>query len=140
MLLRFAIVLCLAASPAWAECYQRPLRGAGAYDGDTLYITMPGLPDELTRMTVRLRGVDTPERDQLLAANHDVEAMREIIGADSLAYISIDGLYRAMGLPGRDPVAPQYCDACFSGEYPVRLTDRLGGNGAKQLSLLAESA
>ena len=47
-------------------------------------------------------GVDTPERDQLLAAHHDVEAMRELIGADSLAYISIDGLYRAMGEPGRN--------------------------------------
>ncbi|MCG8546142.1 MAG: amidophosphoribosyltransferase, partial [Alphaproteobacteria bacterium] len=62
------------------------------------------------------------------------------INADSLAFISIDGLYRAMGLPGRDADAPQYCDACFSGDYPIRLTDRLGGNGARQLSLLAESA
>ena len=85
-------------------------------------------------------GVDTPERDQLLAAKHDVEGMRRIIGADSLAFISIDGLYRAMGLSGRNPANPQYCDACFTGDYPVRLTDQLGGNGARQLSLLAESA
>jgi amidophosphoribosyltransferase len=85
-------------------------------------------------------GVDTPERDQLLAAKHDVEEMRKIIGADSLAFISIDGLYRAMGLGGRNANAPQYCDACFTGDYPVRLTDQLGGNGARQLSLLAESA
>ena len=85
-------------------------------------------------------GVDTPEREQLLAAEHDVEAMRKIIGADSLAFISIDGLYRAMGLPGRNAEAPQYCDACFTGDYPIRLTDRIGGNGTRQLSLLAESA
>ncbi|MEM9683232.1 MAG: amidophosphoribosyltransferase [Pseudomonadota bacterium] len=85
-------------------------------------------------------GVDTPERDQLLAAKHDVEEMRQLIGADSLAFISIDGLYRAMGLPGRNANSPQYCDACFTGDYPIRLTDRLGGNGARQLSLLAESA
>ena len=85
-------------------------------------------------------GVDTPERDQLLASKHTVEEMRKIIGADSLAFISIDGLYRAMGLAGRNPNEPQYCDACFTGDYPVRLTDRLGGNGARQLSLLAESA
>jgi amidophosphoribosyltransferase len=84
-------------------------------------------------------GVDTPERDQLLAANNDVESMRKLIGADSLAFISIDGLYRAMGLPGRDPEAPHYCDACFSGDYPIRLTDQIGGNGSRQLSLLAET-
>jgi amidophosphoribosyltransferase len=85
-------------------------------------------------------GVDTPERDQLLAAKHNVEEMRQLIGADSLAFISINGLYRAMGLAGRDSAMPQYCDACFTGDYPVRLTDQLGGNGARQLSLLAESA
>lgn len=84
-------------------------------------------------------GVDTPERDQLLAANHDVEAMRDLIGADSLAFISIDGLYRAMGEPGRNSDTPQFCDACFSGDYPIRLTDRIGGNGTRQLSLLAEA-
>jgi len=85
-------------------------------------------------------GVDTPEREALLAAKHNVEEMRKLIGADSLAFISIDGLYRAIGLPGRDPAAPNYCDACFSGDYPIRLTDRLGGNGVRQLSLLAEIA
>ncbi len=85
-------------------------------------------------------GVDTPERDQLLASKHTVEEMRKLICADSLAFISIDGLYRAMGLSGRNPNAPQYCDACFTGDYPLRLTDQLGGNGARQLSLLAESA
>ena len=84
-------------------------------------------------------GVDTPERDQLLAAQNNVEAMRDLIGADSLAFISIDGLYRAMGEPGRNSDSPQFCDACFSGEYPIRLTDSIGGNGTRQLSLLAEA-
>ena len=49
--------------------------------------------------------------------------MREYIGADSLAFVSIDGLYRAVGLEGRDSGSPQYCDACFTGEYPTSLTD-----------------
>jgi amidophosphoribosyltransferase len=68
-------------------------------------------------------GVDTPERSKLLAGRMDVDAMREFIHADSLAFVSMDGLYRAVGLPGRDNARPQYCDACFSGDYPTRLTD-----------------
>lgn len=68
-------------------------------------------------------GVDTPERAQLLAAQHDVAAMARLIGVDSLAFISIDGLYRAMGEAKRDAANPAFCDACFTGEYPVALTD-----------------
>jgi amidophosphoribosyltransferase len=67
-------------------------------------------------------GVDTPERSKLLAANMDVEAMRAFIGCDSLAFISIDGLYRALG-DQRDGTTPQRCDACFTGDYPTTLTD-----------------
>lgn len=68
-------------------------------------------------------GVDTPERSKLLAGRMDVAAMREFIQADSLAFVSIDGLYRAVGLPGRSDSCPQYCDACFTGDYPTSLTD-----------------
>jgi amidophosphoribosyltransferase len=68
-------------------------------------------------------GIDTPERSKLLAANHSVEEMARIIGADSLAFISIDGLYRALGKPGRDAGQPAYCDACLTGEYAIPLTD-----------------
>ncbi|MEK9797008.1 MAG: amidophosphoribosyltransferase, partial [Alphaproteobacteria bacterium] len=57
-----------------------------------------------------------------------------------LAYISIDGLYRAMGEHGRDNDAPQYCDACFSGEYPIALTDFTDVDNVSQMSLLAELA
>ncbi|HEX7200292.1 MAG TPA: amidophosphoribosyltransferase, partial [Dongiaceae bacterium] len=85
-------------------------------------------------------GIDTPQRSQLLAAKHDVEAMAELIGVDSLAFISIDGLYRAMGQPGRDPHQPKFCDACFTGDYPTSLTDQGGGHQPAQLSLLAETA
>jgi amidophosphoribosyltransferase len=74
-------------------------------------------------------GVDTPERSQLLAALHDVKAMAKLIGVDSLAFISIDGLYRAMGEKGRNNASPQYCDACFTGDYPIALTDKEGGFG-----------
>jgi amidophosphoribosyltransferase len=83
-------------------------------------------------------GIDTPERSKLLAANHSVEEMAELIGADSLAFISIDGLYRALGQGFRKPEAPFYCDACFTGEYPIPLPDQ-SHNDNRQLSLLTES-
>ncbi|MCL4188630.1 MAG: amidophosphoribosyltransferase [Rhodobacteraceae bacterium] len=71
-------------------------------------------------------GVDTPERDKLLAAQMTVEEMRNHIGVDSLRFISLDGLYRAAGeAAGRDPAAPRYCDACFSGDYPVAPADMI---------------
>ena len=54
-----------------------------------------------------------------------VEQMREFIQADSLAFISLDGLYRAMGEERRDPKNLGYCDACFTGDYPIPLTDAL---------------
>jgi amidophosphoribosyltransferase len=69
-------------------------------------------------------GIDTPEREQLLAAKHDVAAMATLIGVDSLAFISLDGLYRALGKPGRDAASPAFCDACFTGDYAIPLTDR----------------
>ena len=68
-------------------------------------------------------GVDTPERSKLLAARMDIEAMRDFIKADSLAFVSIDGLYRAVGAARRDNSKPQFCDACFTGDYPTSLTD-----------------
>ncbi len=69
-------------------------------------------------------GVDTPSRDQLMAANMTVEEMAKQLNVDSLSFISIDGLYRAMGEAKRDNDAPQYCDACFTGDYPIRLADQ----------------
>jgi amidophosphoribosyltransferase len=83
-------------------------------------------------------GIDTPERDKLLAARMSLEEMRRFIGVDSLAFLSIDGIYRAMGYPRRDDANPQFTDHCFTGDYPTRLTDRMG-ESAKQLSLLAEA-
>ena len=83
-------------------------------------------------------GIDTPERSQLLAAQHDIQGMADIIGVDSLAFISWDGLYRAVGETGRDMEIPRYCDACFTGEYPIPLTDRNSDKGPRQLSLLEE--
>ncbi|WP_309602108.1 amidophosphoribosyltransferase [Sphingomonas sp.] len=71
-------------------------------------------------------GVDTPVREKLLAARMDVEAMRQFIQADSLAFITIDGLYQAMG-EARNAAAPQRCDACFTGAYPTTLTDHPAG-------------
>src|SRR6185369_3818056 len=62
-------------------------------------------------------GVNTPSRDELMAANHTIEQMAKLIGVDSLAFLSNDGLYRAMGETKRDNAKPQYCDACFTGDY-----------------------
>jgi amidophosphoribosyltransferase len=82
-------------------------------------------------------GIDTPERSKLLAARNDIAAMAKLIGVDSLAFISIDGLYRALGRDGRDAASPAFCDACFTGDYPISLTDNIEPRDP-QLSLLAE--
>ncbi|CUH68412.1 Amidophosphoribosyltransferase precursor [Thalassovita gelatinovora] len=71
-------------------------------------------------------GVDTPQREKLLAATMSEEEMREHLAVDSLKFISLDGLYRAAGeASGRNKSCPQYCDACFSGEYPVAPSDMI---------------
>ncbi|MCY4504622.1 MAG: amidophosphoribosyltransferase [Hyphomicrobiales bacterium] len=84
-------------------------------------------------------GIDTPERERLLAANHDIAAMQKHIGVDSLDFLSLDGLYRAMGhAQGRNASVPQYTDHCFTGDYPTPLVD-YREQDERQLSLLAES-
>jgi len=86
-------------------------------------------------------GVDTPEKSKLLASRMSVKEMIDYFKVDSIEYLSIDGLYRAVGRAARDNAAPQFCDACFTGEYPTRLTDRQGrDDGVRQLSLLAEAS
>ena len=82
-------------------------------------------------------GVDTPEKKNLLAANYTVAEMCRFIGADSLHFISINGLYRALRQNRRDSSTTRYCDACFTGEYPTTLTDRDNTVENSQLSLLA---
>ena len=84
-------------------------------------------------------GIDTPDQDKLLAATHDLDDMRKFIGCDSLAFISVEGIYKSMGFEGRDPVHPQFTDHCFTGDYPTPLTDRSGASEPHQLSLLAEA-
>ena len=81
-------------------------------------------------------GVDTPNREDLLAHKLDLEGMRDFIKADSLAFVSIGGLYRAVGEANRDSAGPQFCDACFSGDYPIEPADSRESH--RQLSLLAE--
>jgi len=85
-------------------------------------------------------GIDTPRKDKLLAATHSLEEMRRFIGCDTLAFLSVNGIYRAMGHPaGRDAARPQYTDHCFTGDYPTGLTDQIGESEKQQLSLLAEA-
>jgi amidophosphoribosyltransferase len=83
-------------------------------------------------------GIDTPDREMLLAHNNDLEGMRRFMGADSLAFLSVEGIYRAMGYERRDPQHPQFTDHCFTGDYPTLLRDREGPTPPRQLSLLAE--
>ncbi len=84
-------------------------------------------------------GIDTPQRDKLLAATHSLEEMRQYIGCDTLAFLSVDGIYKAMGEMGRNDARPQFTDHCFTGDYPTALTDVAGETGKQQLSLLAEA-
>ncbi len=83
-------------------------------------------------------GIDTPIREELLAARMTLDEMRQFMGADSLSFLTVNGLYRAMGLAGRDDQNPQFTDHCFTGDYPTELTDQNGGSTSRQLSLLAE--
>jgi amidophosphoribosyltransferase len=86
-------------------------------------------------------GIDTPEREKLLAATHSLEEMCKFIGADSLAFLSVDGTYRAMGEKSRNPEHPQFTDHCFTGDYPTGLTDQdAKDHSPRQLSLLAEAS
>jgi len=81
-------------------------------------------------------GIDTPESGELMANKFSVEGIREQIGADTLSYISLDGLYRAVGEARRNDDNPGYCDACFSGKYPISLTDHDDGHPEKRISSL----
>ena len=83
-------------------------------------------------------GIDTPQQDELLAHNTTVAEMAERIGADSLGFVSIDGLYRAMDETARRAAMPQFCDACFTGDYPTDLSDRDDSVRQPELSFLAE--
>ena len=81
-------------------------------------------------------GIDTPQRNKLLAATHTLEEMRAYIGCDTLAFLSVDGIYRAMGEDGRNNARPQFTDHCFTGDYPTNLTD-MTGEAPKQAAFLA---
>ncbi len=84
-------------------------------------------------------GIDTPRANELLAANMSIEEMRAFTGCTSLAFLSVAGIYRALGVERREPRAPQFTDHCFTGDYPTELTDQNGGEAyTSQLSFLAE--
>jgi len=85
-------------------------------------------------------GIDTPDRDHLLAATHSLEEMRQSMGCDSLAFLSVEGIYRVMGFDQRNAAQPQFTDHCFTGEYPTRLRDLEDPMPVRQLSLLAEAS
>ncbi len=80
-------------------------------------------------------GIDLPDATMLLAANYDLEGMRELLQCDSLAFLTVDGTYRALGYPKRDPAQPRFTDHCFTGDYPTSLTDQGCSEVVKQRHL-----
>ena len=84
-------------------------------------------------------GIDTPKKEELLAANNSIKEMEKKLKLDSLHFLSIEGLYRSMGLLKRNSVNPQFTDHCFSGDYPTELTDKNEGILSSQLSLLSDN-
>src|SRR5690606_11887332 len=80
---------------------------------------------------------DTPEKSKLLASRISVEERADFIRVDSLGFLSIDGLYRAVGEAARNNEFPQFCDACFTGQYPTKLSDFEHSDNKRTLSLLA---
>ena len=83
-------------------------------------------------------GIDTPERENLLAATHTLDQIRDYIQCDSIAFLSIDGLYRSVGEKRRNPAQPQFTDHCFTGDYPTPLADIQHEGQSQQLSMLVE--
>jgi amidophosphoribosyltransferase len=85
-------------------------------------------------------GIDTPDAEKLLANQYDsLQAMCQYIGADSLEFLSIDGLYRAVGGEDRNNTRPQFTDHYFTGDYPTRLLDKDGEPVGRKVSLLASN-
>ena len=85
-------------------------------------------------------GIDMPTKKELLAANKSVKEICEFINAKSLKFLSIDGLYKALGFEKRNNSYPQLTDHYFTGEYPVKIIDELGENKVTQLSLLSSAS
>ena len=84
-------------------------------------------------------GIDTPKKNELIASNLSIEKMAKKLGVNSLKFLSIKGLYNAMGHENRNDNSPQYTDHCFAGDYPTELVDRELGNLTTQLSLLSDN-
>ena len=82
-------------------------------------------------------GVDMPTKKELLASDKSVKEICDFINAKSLKYLTIDGLYKAMGFDKRNNTYPQLTDHYFTGEYPVKVIDELGEEKVTQLSLLS---
>ena len=85
-------------------------------------------------------GVDTPTKKELLAANKNNDEICQYIGAKSLKFLSLDGMYKAIGFEKRNQTYPQLTDHYFTGDYPVKPIDELGDNKITQLSLLSSAS
>ena len=110
-------------------------------DGDTTDVDIDlGFGVWLKKQRIRFYGIDTPTKKELLAANKNNNEICEYINAKSLKFLSIDGMYKAMGFEKRNSTYPQLTDHYFTGDYPVKPIDNLGDDKVTQLSLLSTSS
>jgi amidophosphoribosyltransferase len=89
-------------------------------------------------------GIDMPDREKLLAAQHSVAEIAKLLEVDSVGFLSVDGLYQAVSGESRNPDTPQFTDHYFTGDYPTRLLDREIAEGRndtadRQLSFLVDA-
>jgi len=85
-------------------------------------------------------GIDMPTKKELLAANKNIKEICQFINATSLKFLSLNGLYKAMGYEKRNNTYPQLTDHYFTGDYPVKIIDELGDEKISQLSLLSTAS
>ena len=94
-------------------------------DGDTIDVTLDLGFDILFKSRVRLYGIDTPDYSELIASKNNIEDINKAIGSKSLFFLSLEGTYRSMGYETRNPDQPQFTDHCFTGEYPIDVSEIL---------------
>ena len=85
-------------------------------------------------------GIDMPSKKELLAANKSLKEMQKFIGSDSLKFLSVDGLYKALCSQQRNKLYPQFSDHYFTGEYPIERIDQNESKIVSQLSLLSNKS
>ena len=119
--------------------YQRTKRKSLAHFSK-VYSSVTLIVFKFIRFPACISESESPTKKELLAANKTNDEICKYIGAKSLSFLSIDGLYKAIGFENRSKIYPQLTDHYFTGDYPVKLVDELGDNKITQLSLLSSAS